>query len=993
MRLEIAFLGALAFMGLATTEGWAASLPNPQLTALDSGVNDEEAVSRALEIADLQVQVEIVGNVAETTLTARFVNPTRDDLEGTFTLQMPDGAVVTGYALDVDDGDGDVMIDGVLMPPVRARLVFDEKLRAGVDPGVAEVRRGNVFSTRVYPIFEKGRTIRLRFAAPMTATHGYALPLVSGANIGQVKLTVRARNVDVAPALTWPAAAKSEWRRENGALVNDITLKGQALDGQLWIAPPASVGRAFVTRHANGRRFAELRDEAEGQAPAVPPPRSLRIYWDRSSSRRDDALAREHELLERYLVATAISNIEVVSFNSSGTRASPAHDAAVITRTLRGLDYRGATSFAVLSGKTGATADVCLLFSDGVATIDTRPELRFGCQLHAITSAPDADLGYLGLLARGSGGAAVSLARLSVDDALRMLQAPAPRVLEARSEEGESLRFASLEAGARGWALVVDAPLHGDLILRISGIEAGIVERRYALLNDHGQFSGAGALWAGNRVMELAGDAQRETEMRELSQRYSVASPAMSFIVLEAPEDYVQAGVAPPANYPGELMEEYLEAKQDAAEEATERKEDWLGELVDEWEAQKEWWEEKYKSAKSVEEMKNVLATSPAPPPVATPAPATAPAPAPNAREMGQLPDRNTSGALQRVAPSIEMISTVDEVMVTGMRGSDAGPKISLQLEPWKPDRSYLKALDAAVGPGEYARELDAQESRFGAMPAFYFDVAEWLYRHERVPEAIDMLLSALELPARDSQTLALVADRLQRYGAMDRAIWAYEQVLRMEPHRPQPARNLALALAQRALGARGAAARADLERALALLTELIMTPVDDDYEGIELVALMDANEIIPRLRAAGSRRVDLDPRLIALLDVDLRVVIEWNTPGTDMDLWVDQPDEERAIYNNPRTAVGGQLSNDMTSGYGPEQYLLRRSINGEYAIKVNVYAADAINPNGATMVTAHLTRNYGRRSQRTETMELELNPGDEGEMLIGRFRVGRQRL
>ena len=57
----------------------------------------------------------------------------------------------------------------------------------------------------------------------------------------------------------------------------------------------------------------------------------------------------------------------------------------------------------------------------------------------------------------------------------------------------------------------------------------------------------------------------------------------------------------------------------------------------------------------------------------------------------------------------------------------------------------------------------------------------------------------------------------------------------------------------------------------MALLTELIMTPVEDDYEGIELVALTDANEIIPRLRAAGSRKIDLDPRLVALLDVDLR--------------------------------------------------------------------------------------------------------------------------
>jgi hypothetical protein len=42
-------------------------------------------------------------------------------------------------------------------------------------------------------------------------------------------------------------------------------------------------------------------------------------------------------------------------------------------------------------------------------------------------------------------------------------------------------------------------------------------------------------------------------------------------------------------------------------------------------------------------------------------------------------------------------------------------------------------------------------------------------------------------------------------------------------------------------------------------------------------------------------------------------------------------------------------------------------------------------------MVTAHLTRNYGRRSQQTETMEIELKPGDEGEKLVGKFSVGRR--
>src|SRR6185295_14637766 len=199
------------------------------------------------------------------------------------------------------------------------------------------------------------------------------------------------------------------------------------------------------------------------------------------------------------LAATGVTKVEVVAFNSSGPTVVAPRDAVQVMRTLRNLDYRGATSFAVLSAASRATADQCLLFSDGVATIDSRPELHFGCPLHAITSAPDADLGFLGMLARSNGGGVISLSRLDVDAALALLQSPAPRILEARSDDGDLLRFAPLEAGARGWAAVIDAPAHGDLIVRVAGVETGIVERRYALLNNYRQFSGAGALWAGNR--------------------------------------------------------------------------------------------------------------------------------------------------------------------------------------------------------------------------------------------------------------------------------------------------------------------------------------------------------------------------------------------------------------------------------------------------------------------------------------------------------------
>jgi hypothetical protein len=312
-----------------------------------------------------------------------------------------------------------------------------------------------------------------------------------------------------------------------------------------------------------------------------------------------------------------------------------------------------------------------------------------------------------------------------------------------------------------------------------------------------------------------------------------------------------------------------------------------------------------------------------------------------------------------------------------------------VEMAEWSPDRPYLKALKAATAR-DRERVLTEQQAKHGSLPAFWLDVSEYYHRSGEHAEALRLLLSALDLPTRDSETLAIVADRLLRYGETDRAISLYERLIVVEPKRPQPLRSLALALASRGMKGSGEPARADLARSLSLLTTVIMTPWPAAYDGIEMIALMEINKLIPHYRRLGGQDVPLDPRLVALLDVDVRVVIEWNTEQTDLDLWVDEPNGERAIYNNPLTAIGGHLSNDMTQGYGPEEYLLRRAPSGAFTISANTFAADAINPNGPSRITARLIRDFGRPSEREEVVDIELIPGGEGDDDEKVRRVGR---
>jgi hypothetical protein len=323
-----------------------------------------------------------------------------------------------------------------------------------------------------------------------------------------------------------------------------------------------------------------------------------------------------------------------------------------------------------------------------------------------------------------------------------------------------------------------------------------------------------------------------------------------------------------------------------------------------------------------------------------------------------------------------------------------AGPAIEIEAAPWNPDRPYLKAL-AAAEPGRFWAVYAEQEATSGDLPAFYLDVAEFLFRRGDKADAVRVLLGALEVMVADNTTLTIVADRLLRYGETDRAIWLYEQMLILEPDRPQPRRNLALALAARAEapGASAERRREDYARALELLDEVVMTPWSSSWDAAWPISLMEANRIVPRARAAGVDEIPLDPRLVALLDVDLRVTMEWNVDASDMDLWVDEPTGERAIYSHPRTEIGGRLSRDLTQGYGPEEYLLRRAIPGVYTVRANVYARDRINPNGAITIRVRMFRNWGRPDEAVETLDVELRPEDaRGEKLIGTLTVADPR-
>jgi tetratricopeptide (TPR) repeat protein len=989
-RLSLALRTGALLLSAVSSAALAAA--NPELTALVRGVDDEDARSTSLRIESMDVAVRLHGGIAETLVTARFHNAGTDELEGRFRLQMPDGSVVTGYALDI----GGEMIEGVLLDQLQARRAYESQVRKRIDPGLGEVSREFQFTTRVYPIAAgKSRTVRVRFVTPLDPGRGYVLPLDNDAEIGRFALSVETDG-ESTPQVELPGGAAARWSAEGAEGAGRrlaFETKGKALRGKLAIRLAAAPSAIAVGAGPGGERFFEISDSAPHASREALRPRSVAILWDRSLSRADDRVADEIALLRAWLAAVRPAAIELILFDSSGAERVRLADGAAVAERLRSVRYGGASSYAPLAAQH-IQADQCLLFTDGLVTIDRRAVPAPACPLTAISSAADADRGALGALAQGLGGEALRLGADNQAELLRRLSGGGARVVRVRSAAGAPIDAVRLDAPEGGWRLVGPMPQNGGVVVTLSGVGTAPEDRIYAPPQRDAAWSGAANVWAADRIAARASalDGSREA-LVAFARRYSVAGPDISFLVLETADDYARSKIEPPANFPADQVAQYRELVAEAAEVEAEDKADRLDEVVEAWEDQKTWWKTRFDPKAKADPRKrgdNRAAAE-------LPAAVIAPAPPPTSGEREEL------ASLPGAIPSADAAdSGGEEIVVTSSRIELSEVQVSgpVQEEPaataeWASTRPYMALLRAA--PAARRDSVFAeQQALHGALPAFWFDVAELAWREGRREEARRLLLSALDLPSRNNETLAIVAERLFRYGEEARAIEMFEAVAAAEPERPQPLRSLALALGKRSGRQPPEAARADLARAIDLLTQVITKPWEGGYDGIELIALMEVNRLIVRYRALGGGAVPLDPRLIAMLDVDLRVVIEWNTEETDLDLWVDEPNGERAMYSNQETLIGGRMSEDMTEGYGPEEYLLRRAPAGTFTIRANVYAADRINPNGASRIGARLIRNFGRPDEKEESVEIELLPDrggdrdaeDESVRLIGKLRV-----
>ncbi len=299
-----------------------------------------------------------------------------------------------------------------------------------------------------------------------------------------------------------------------------------------------------------------------------------------------------------------------------------------------------------------------------------------------------------------------------------------------------------------------------------------------------------------------------------------------------------------------------------------------------------------------------------------------------------------------------------------------------IELKPWSPDVPYIKILEKEKTIDlAYAKYLEIR-NQYANIPSFYLDVADFFDHKGASDIAIRVVTNLIEVDIDNHELMRALGYKLEYFGQYKLAVSIYQKVLELRPEEPQSYRDLALAYEY--IG--------EFQKSFDLLykiynAELLEKDEDERFYGIEGIAYIELNRLVykhsKKLKLNESQRSKFTET-----PMDVRVVIDWNHNDTDIDLWVIDPNNEKGYYSNSRTNIGGRLSEDMTEGYGPEEFTLKNAVKGNYQIMVDYFADSVQKISGPTVLKVSMFANYGKKNESRKITIIRLdNKKDEIEV------------
>jgi tetratricopeptide (TPR) repeat protein len=955
-------------------------VPPVSLTASDGS---------GLQLTRFAAEAVVHGPLAFTELRLAFHNPEDREIEGRFSVTLPEDAAISRLAMNIDGR----WQEGEVVEKQAARIAYEDFLHRRQDPALMEREAGNVYSARVFPIPAKGeKQLIVSYSQELTGTEPYRLPLCGLPSVGALDVEV---HVEQAIVDSFASGEPSRWSEASF----EVHERQHAPRGDVEVHN-LGAGVAYGVRSGE-LMIASISPRIDVEAQAIA--RAV-ILFDTSASRANDfsgQVARLGELVRALGVSQPGLLVEVLAFDQDVEQvyaglAVEFGEAAAAKLIARGP--LGASAFDLaLDAVADAVPERLILVSDGMLTA--------GAELDALAARLqqlEADgLRRLDVIVDGNSAdqaALTALARGELPEHGVVLRGSTPlrEIVERLGASTRSGIQVEVEGATWVWPKQLDGMQPGDATLIYAQLGAQLGEQDGERVNVtlDGETTRVPMLSAPAPLLEraqsraiiaaheaaLLGELTPEAaasiraDIVEASVRSRVLSDLTALLVLETEADYRRFGIERSALADilvvGEQGVELLRRGDDALVVARRDSRTW--------QTNERSKERKDKIALGSDDgplgSEDAFASDDLKKADDGSSDLLAGVPGRSGEGYGAGPGRaaisppRVASARNRTARP-EARGAPDD----GMRDPMPEPvRDESSEQPSTPDEQPPTPEPSREAPGSKVEPPPRANAHVGR----YATIMRWVSRGEIERARADARAWVAEAPG-DVLAMVALGDVLaatderaaaaRAYGSLIDLYPARTDIRRMAGARLEALDEAGLALAEdsyrRALEQRPdhpsgyrllawvLVKRGALADAFELLERSVAREYPDDrYAGVKSVLRQDLG-IVAAIWIARepTREAEIRERVLAQhTRVDnrysMRFVLNWETDANDVDLHVWDDEGGHAFYGATTLASGGELIADVTTGYGPEAFVINGRKSGfPYRLMAHYYARGAM--------------------------------------------------
>lgn len=290
-------------------------------------------------------------------------------------------------------------------------------------------------------------------------------------------------------------------------------------------------------------------------------------------------------------------------------------------------------------------------------------------------------------------------------------------------------------------------------------------------------------------------------------------------------------------------------------------------------------------------------------------------------------------------------------------------------------NETYIVELNKAKTVEEAYKTYLNQRETYGHLPTYYIDVCDYFRTWKDNKYQLRILTNVAELDFDNYELLRVLGYKLEEINNYGLASYIYAQVLKLRPEDSQSYRDLALVYQEIGL----------VQEAFNLLNSIVNENIYKNTErrrfnGIQKIAKNELNKLIQNNSKINKEKLNERNEVNTTLDV--RIVIDWNHNDTDIDLHVIDPNLEECFYSHSKTQIGGEISQDMTQGFGPEEFKLKYAKKGTYFIKVNYYGDRYQKIENPTFMKVTMFKNFGKTNESREVKIIRLTKAKDKQIV-----------